>query len=59
MEKAASGLLAEKEMEHLLRAQELLFKRQFKQYSSKVCETVLSSNSFYLSGKDISEDHCS
>jgi len=37
MEKAASGLLAEKEMEHLLRAQELLFKRQFKQYSSKVC----------------------
>jgi len=39
MEKAASGLLAEKEMEHFLRAQELMFKRQFKQYSSKVSLT--------------------
>jgi len=41
MEKAASGLLADKDMEHLLRAQELLFKRQFKQYSSKVCLSSL------------------
>lgn len=36
LEKAASGTVLDKDMEHIIKAQELLFKRQLKQYSSKV-----------------------
>ena len=36
LEKAASGVVLDKDMEHIIKTQELLFKRQLKQYSSKV-----------------------
>jgi len=36
LEKAASGAVLDKDMEHIIKTQELLFKRQLKQYSSKV-----------------------
>lgn len=39
-ESIASGNLLDKETEHLVKTQDLLFKKQMRQYSSKVCATL-------------------
>lgn len=47
-ESIASGNLLDKETEHLVKTQDLLFKKQMRQYSSKVCVILWSKSTNFL-----------